>query len=372
MARLPCVCLVLVLALVSSRARGLHVGGGLGRSAQLASDSTADAAVHALSPAAGRPVLTVELLNGLGNQLFQVSALLALAKDKGPSYAASLPNVSHVGNRSTYWQTVMRKLQPLLRSDLHPSSILGQCTVEQVPSFNPLDKDCGKATIFRQDWANVLSGRGSCKRVTLRGYFQDSKYFIRHLPFLRRVFSDEGSVEKARGRLAALVRGQRPLVGVHYRLGDYEPNGWVLDRDYYDGAMREVVQRMGNHTTCVIFSDDPEQAWQRSETLEGCSQRVLVPKNETDVTSFYMMGLTDANVLADSTFSYFGALLGTGKRVVVAPLMSGPKGRCWSYLQSGPPTQAGEPEWLTVRGTALSAGQLVADEILSFASPDDS
>jgi len=369
---------VLAFAIVSLHAHGLHVGVGFGSSAKLSSDSGANsAAVQALSPAAGRgrTVLTAELLNGLGNQLFQVSALLALARDHGPSYAVALPNVSHVGNRSTYWQTVMRKLQPLLRSggDLRPGSSIrnGQCTVDQVPSFNALDKDCGKATIFRHDWASVLSGRGSCKGVTLRGYFQDPRYFIRHLPFLRRVFSDQESVEKARRHLAELVPRKGPVVGLHYRLGDYEPNGWVLDRDYYDEAMREVVQRIGNQTTCLIFSDDPEQAWQRSETLEGCSKRVLVPKNETDVTSFYMMGLTDANVLADSTFSYFAALLGSGKRVVVAPRMAGPKASCWSYLRSGPPAQMGEPEWLTVQGTALSAGQLVADEILSLASPDD-
>lgn len=206
----------------------------------------------------------------------------------------------------------------------------------------------------------------------MRGYFQDPKYFIGHLPLLRRVFSDEESVEKARGRLAALSRGTAgPLVAVHYRLGDYEPNGWVLDRDYYDGAMREVVRRLGNRTTCLIFSDDPDLAWQRSETLQGCSQRVLVPRSDTDVTSFYMMGLTEANVLADSTFSYFAALFGVGKRVVVAPRVEGPRAKCWSYLQTGPPAQPGEPDWLTVAGTALSPGQLVADEVLSLGSPDD-
>eukprot|EP00747_Dinoflagellata_sp_TGD_P211485 gnl/TRDRNA2_/TRDRNA2_84729_c0_seq1.p1 gnl/TRDRNA2_/TRDRNA2_84729_c0~~gnl/TRDRNA2_/TRDRNA2_84729_c0_seq1.p1 ORF type:complete len:425 (-),score=57.19 gnl/TRDRNA2_/TRDRNA2_84729_c0_seq1:63-1337(-) len=418
--------LVLLFAhIIASAAVSSERGGLLRRGVRLSAqplqkdelhlEQEATSAVEALRPKThdGRKVLTVALMNGLGNQLFQVATLLAVGLEHQSNFSVVLPNVPQVCcNRSTYWNSVFRKLQPLLgpRSNasvhigangkpLRPEG--GHCVVEQVPGFDPWDKKraCGDATAFSGlSLASRLTRSNStfeqisgCNKVTLYGYFQNSSFFARHLPVLRQLFWDDGSAKKAAARLASLVPDdthkaasitgssltiptRRLVVSIHYRLGDYDPQGWVLEPDYYNQGLDEVRTRLpGRNVTCLIFSDQPDRAWMHSALLSGCDARVLVPKGIDDITSLYMMSLTEASVLADSSFSYWAALLGSGqsrrKKVVVAPQMGGKQSVCFSYLSVSP---AGyEEDWIAVATDSLSPQQLFAQEIIGYANPDD-
>ena len=70
------------------------------------------------------PVVTCELVGGLGNQLFIVAATLAYARRHG--LACALP-AGYAGMRGAdgsprpaYWDTLLRALRPLLRDALPP------------------------------------------------------------------------------------------------------------------------------------------------------------------------------------------------------------------------------------------------------------
>jgi len=331
-----------------------------------------------------KSVLTVELMGGLGNQLFQVAALLSTGLDLSPTFSLALPDVSGVCcNRSTYWHSVFRKLQPLLVAGLQKTATLkgsnlsrpaaGKCLVEQVKGFDPYDDDCSDATSYDSSWASTLPSRTSCGTVKLYGYFQHPAFFSKHLPLLREAFWDEASATEARTWINAALPGaghERSVVAVHYRLGDYDHNGWVLDSDYYDAALAQVAHHLApRRPRCLIFSDEPKRAWARAELLQGCAEKVLV--NVTDVaTSFHMMSLAQAIVTADSTFSYWAALLGNKKDVVVTPTFQGPKKECWSYLQRNPSLPA-DTSWIQVPARILSSQELLLQEVLASASPPD-
>lgn len=347
-----------------------------------------------------RPVLSVHLMNGLGNQLFQVSALLALALESNSKFSVALPNVKHVCcNRTTYWHTVLRKLGPFLQDGLQPEnsrfagvhqgrvqssmksqgrvqssmkSLGGTCQLEQLSGFDPVDKDCRKATVFNTTWASQLKSLSNCRTVMLSGYFQNKKFFSRHLSFLQQLFWDDVSVKRARKRLADLVPGHgKPVVSIHYRLGDYEPNGWVLSDDYYNQGLSKVGHRLETRPFCLVFSDDAPRAWMHSSSLDGCDGLALVPSEVDDVTSFYMMGLTEASILADSTFAYWAALLGQRwKQIVIAPKLADQRAECWSYLdaraQDSRIDSNTKPEWLMVPATRVSPEALFLEEVFTF------
>lgn len=340
-----------------------------------------------------RPVLTVEIMNGLGNQLFQVAAALSLALDHHQAYAVELPDVDHVCfGRATYWHSVLAKLRPLLHASNQSNNLTreacrkrhdqlaqeGACVVKQVPAFDPAGAECGQATAFAPTWADNVGGT-PCKSLTLYGYFQNTAFFTRHFPLLRRALVDEAAAGRAAGRLAAWTppehRG-RPTVALHYRLGDYDPNGWVLGREYYADAVKELRRRsargggnVSRSPVCFIFSDDPERAWARSEALaELCGARVRAPAGLSDVESFWLLGAAEASVLADSTFGYWSALLaGSNLRTVVVPEISGPAAACWSYLRSPPrPAAATSAAWISVPASTESPAELLAEEVMSL------
>merc|ERR1719335_764982 len=121
-----------------------------------------------------------------------------------------------------------------------------------------------------------------------------------------------------------LRHGKRgPIVSIHYRLGDFISAGWNLHDDYYVRAMSQVTLKLGSNITCLIFSNRPGAAWVRSTSSlsRHCGSQVLVPLKYTDVESLYMMSLADANVLAYSTFSFWAAVLGSNRRIVVTPFV---------------------------------------------------
>jgi len=340
-----------------------------------------EAAISVLTakPGDGKQGLTVRLFGGLGNQLFEVSALVATALDNQRRFSVMLPDVSQVCcNRTTYWKSVLFNLVPFVHGVLKQeqeanASDAGdeRCVVDQGLGGSQWDKDCHAATIFDPAWLSRLQKHKGCKVVTLRGFFQDRAFFARHLPLLRQLFWNEVFVARAKKELAALLprSGNKEIVvSVHYRLGDYDPNGWVLERSYYERALLEVGNRFAGHLVCLVFSDDPSRAWARSEMLSGCAERVLVPHRVDDATSLYMMGLVDVNILADSSFSYWAALLGRRRKLVVAPQMGGSDGSCWSYLRDWPdPTLDDAPAWVTVAaGAPLSPQALLAEEVLDL------
>lgn len=370
--------------LVKEHLRGHIQHHGIAKDDDQSSSDDSTEAVLAFSASANRgsQILTVDLSGGLGNQLFQLAALFSIATDSNHQFSVVLPDVGHVFcNRTTYWHSALQKLRPLLAQTphfqnqcdgLHIEADSGQCRVQQVhgASLSQVDRNCSHASTYDPNWASNLAKLSSCPSLSLHGYFQNPAFFARHLPLLRKLFWDDASAEKAAVRLASLVPSKNSsIVSLHYRLGDFEPNGWVLDQDYYEESLRKVRQYMPRPLTCLIFSDEPQRAWSRSAQLEDCDERVLVPPEDDDVTSFYMMSLTNVSVLADSSFSYWAALLGS-KRLVVAPGIDGPKSDCWSYLlkHSNLPL---ETEWVVVPVKQVSQQALFIEELLNLGPADD-
>jgi len=346
-----------------------------------------DIGANGSGSAYAKPTLTVKLMGGLGNQLFQVATLLSLAWENSPHYAVALPDLRQVSfNRSSYWNSTLQGLEPLLQSGLTADTLTGhadidhRCVLQQAPGFNANDKNCSHASTYDATWTTALkSSMSSCTAIQLYGYFQNPSFFADHLPALRRVLFPKGghkghpSATNASRRLIDMMpQGMsNPLVvSVHYRLGDYADNGWVLDTDYYSRAMVEIQHRFPKHQlVCYIFSDEPKRAQARSTGLQGCDRMVLV--EEDSATSFHMMRLAPANVIADSTYSYWAALLGEEKQIVVAPLLNSCGEQCWSYLQNGPAKLLEAGTWVAVPASTLSPGELLTQEVLGFAAPED-
>lgn len=298
-----------------------------------------------------RPQLAIKLQNGMGNQLYMISALLTLAIDHIPRFSVILPNVSYLKPSwpeykkrvPTYWGTIFAKLAPLLGEIDEEPVVPEHCKIwQQHPCSG---NDCEPDDLYRPGWDYPLLHRSDCKVFALQGQFINRMYYSKHLSVLRHLFQDEASIHRATRFVNALRHGKnRPIVSIHYRLGDFISAGWNLDDDYYVRAVSQVALTLGNDTTCFIFSNQPGAAWLRSTSLlsNHCPSQVLVPLKYSDVESFYMMGLADANVLAYSSFSFWAAVLGRSNRIVITPTVTdsgGPK--------KGPRVTV-EPDWISL------------------------
>ena len=92
-----------------------------------------------------------------------------------------------------------------------------------------------------------------------------------------------------------------------------------MGKDYYDEAM----SRFPKGTKFVFFSDDIE--WCK-ETF-GLSRRNIYIENQEDVLDLYLMSKIHNNIIANSSFSWWGAWLNEieDKKVLTPPVWFGPK-----------------------------------------------
>ena len=93
----------------------------------------------------------------------------------------------------------------------------------------------------------------------------------------------------------------------------------LCDQAYYDQAVAAVRARLDRDPTVFVFSDDP--AWAK-ENLPLPFEKIVVDFNgpEADYEDLRLMGLCQHNILANSSFSWWGAWLGeTPGAIVTGP-----------------------------------------------------
>ena len=103
-------------------------------------------------------------------------------------------------------------------------------------------------------------------------------------------------------------------ISLHIRRGDYitNPNHFSLDLNYYQNA----IDYFGKDKQYFVFTDDPnwfkQQDLYRSENFKLISE---ITKNSTPL-DLYIMKSCKKHIIANSTFSWWGAWLSNSKEVV--------------------------------------------------------
>jgi len=166
--------------------------------------------------------------------------------------------------------------------------------------------------------------------TSYRGYFQSYRYlddckasFARFLHFKADVRARSEAMLFAYRR-----RYRRPLVSVHVRRDDYvsSVNEERFGNLATDGYYHRAVETIGDGVMYLVFSDD--LAWCRQSL--GLEDAVFVDVDRA--TALNLMTGCDVNVVANSTFSWWGAYLNPRAEVYApsrwfAPAMEAPNDR---------------------------------------------
>jgi hypothetical protein len=164
--------------------------------------------------------------------------------------------------------------------------------------------------------------QGNHAKTYLEGYWQDETYFADATDIIRAEFQlrRPGFAPNVR----TLLDNDLPIVSLHIRRGDYVTNPManavhgVLHLDYYLNAIELLVKRLGERFRIVVFSDDIE--WARHKL--NCNQPLYFISGSTVTPheDLHMMASCDHHIIANSSFSWWGAWLNPSpKKVVIAP-----------------------------------------------------
>lgn len=154
------------------------------------------------------------------------------------------------------------------------------------------------------------------KNGRLKGWWQSEKYFSPIEDILRKDFS----FPQASGRNLQLAdeMSNTESVSIHVRRGDYIESGFnVLDEDYYYRAMSYFLSKYGD-AHFYVFSDDIE--WCRTHLQSENISFIDWNTGKDSPWDMYLMSKCKHNIIANSTFSWWGAWLNQNKgKEVIAP-----------------------------------------------------
>lgn len=268
------------------------------------------------------------LFGGLGNQMFQYACGRACALDVGTSLAISTDMFDgyalHHGPELTrvFSLTVPEADAADLRRVLGWQSsrlirrLLGR------PSTRRFTGSQFLAEPHFQFWPGLRTR--VTKTTYLQGYWQSERYFAHHAPTLRGDLRFRDAPQGLNADLAARIAGCES-VSLHVRRGDYvkhsktQATHGALPLQYYERALRHVGERVPQ-ATVFAFSDDPQ--WIAQALLPVHPGLVIVDHNRgaDSYNDMRLMALCRHHIIANSSFSWWGAWLNArSDKVVVAP-----------------------------------------------------
>lgn len=160
----------------------------------------------------------------------------------------------------------------------------------------------------------------SSGREYLYGYWQKEEYFrdIREELMSDFTFNLQNMNEKT--AKTALKIKECESVSIHVRRGDFlleDNRQGICTLDYYKGAVRYMKQSVPD-ACFFVFSDD--SGWAEEHFGDIVHTLVSWNKGRSSYQDLYLMSLCKHNIIANSTFSWWGAWLGRNEeKIVICP-----------------------------------------------------
>jgi hypothetical protein len=237
----------------------------------------------------------------LGNQLFQFASTVGIARKLG--YEVAFPKNNTVQAVTEHFHDgVTRDVVFDIPAVFNvPESLLYE-------TFTP--KYLASERFFHFD--NTLFGISD--NTDLAGYMQSEKYFKHCEEELRSILTFKEAIQQVAIELFPKV--DHPTVSIHVRRGDYVNQQQfhpVCSLEYYQEALNIFTDQ---NYTFIVFSDDVEYC----REIFGSSDNLLYIDNRDPYIDLCLMSMCDNNIIANSSFSWWGAWLTKNKqKKVVAP-----------------------------------------------------
>jgi glycosyltransferase involved in cell wall biosynthesis len=241
-----------------------------------------------------RPIVSVNVMGGLGNQLFQIAAAYSYAKQQDGRL--QIFHAKENGNRPLYWNSILSCMKPYL--------------VDSIPPLKQWHEDV--ATMYKK--LPSIDQHG----LYLNGYLQSSTY---HVPEIKQMFKASLTKELSE-KYQFLLSNKDHVIIMHSRQTDYQLYRDIhgpLDIMYYVRALPIMTQNIP-HPFIVLCGDD-NQFWKQMKL--PYPHMIL---EESDINTFALLQQFHHFIMSNSTFIWWCTYLADAKKVIAPAKWFGPAG----------------------------------------------
>ena len=233
-------------------------------------------------------------LGRLGNQMFQYASLRGIARNRG--YDFCIPNHNQVVKDPYGFDLKIELFYPFEMS--HVSS----------RNIKLLDRGYAPVAEEKQFHFDELLFHMCPDEISLAGFFQSEKYFKHIENEIREDFTFKDNIFSP---CKEMIDSIDEAISLHVRRTDYlqNPNHTTLDMDYYEKSL----SKMDDNLPIIVFSDDP--TWCKEQKLFE-SDRFMISESNDHYVDLCLMTLCKYHIIANSSFSWWGAWLSKSNKVI--------------------------------------------------------
>lgn len=243
-------------------------------------------------------MITCNLQGGLGNQLFQIFTTIAYALKEQKAFLFELSD--KVGKRNTYWETFLNSIKKFTKKIL----------IKNVGFIKQ------KETGFHYAELESINSND----ILLIGYFQSYKYFEKKNSYICNLLE----LEKQQQRIKEKYKeyNYSNSVSIHFRYGDYKNLQYeytLLPYEYYKQSLQYILERdaildsidkIERNILYFCQAEDNEDVNKIRINLAIQFPNCTFTKVDDvieDWEQMLIMSCCENNIIANSTFSWWGA-----------------------------------------------------------------
>lgn len=251
--------------------------------------------------------ITIGLMGGLGNQLFQLFTLISYSiESKKPFYIEDKP-ITCGDRKKYYWNTrLLQNLKEFIQPPLENNMLC------QEP-------------FFHYEAIPRLIDPSMKIHAKLEGYFQSYKYFEKHKNIILRMIQLKQTQHYVKEKVAPYLPTNtfEQVVSLHFRVGDYvklQDYHPLISVKYYEKALEQFLidtdMIIKKKMFILYFCEENDLAYV-NEKINYLKQNakfqsltfIKVPSHLDDWEQMILMSLCQHHIIANSTFSWWGAYL---------------------------------------------------------------
>jgi hypothetical protein len=240
-------------------------------------------------------MITIEIMGGLGNQLFQIFTLISYGLTHKVPFYFEHKVVPTREDRPFYWGNFLSSLKSFVKTTYEPN-----------------------LQIYRENgfhYTQPLPYEQIGKPFKFFGYFQSFKYFQEKEKDIFKFIRLNQQMESIKIKYSTICDFEN-TVSLHFRIGDYKhqpQNHPVMDTSYYKSALQRVIECTGRSDWNILYffeEQDKDAVKQIIYELQIEFNRLTFTPINTEIVDYeqvLLMSLCQHNIIANSSFSWWGA-----------------------------------------------------------------
>ena len=246
-------------------------------------------------------MISIYIMGGLGNQLFQIFACLSYSIHNHIPiiFPYTYQSFGKLTERKVYWNTFLSSIQVLTKPTIPKFEIWREKGFEYSPISNIYDL-------------------GLSENILFFGYFQSYKYFEDNYESICKMIHLEEKKKEVQEKYNFDLSNS---ISMHFRIGDYlliEDKHPILEKTYYLKSLETILEKHPGLRKVYYFTEkkDYKDVQLIIDFLHNIYPNIefifIENLNEKfqeieDWEQMLLMSLCTHNIIANSTFSWWGA-----------------------------------------------------------------